>query len=153
MLRTLTCLIFGAAICLFGLTAWAAMTHQGGSAYFPDVSASSPHDHDIGYLYEMGVVSGFADGTYGPSTPVDRQQMASYIARSHAVVFMLTFMSIDQNFFGGYYTGEQAYIDGRISYEDYQASVGALEWATAAANREFSQMRDTDIERIWNLYW
>jgi len=153
MLRILTCLIFGAAICLFALSAWAAMGHQGGSAYFPDVSSSSLHNDDIGYLYEQGVVNGFFDGTYRPTTPVDRQQMASYIARAQAVTFMLTFMSVDQNFFGGYYTGQQAYLDGRITWEEYQASVAALDWATAGANYEFSQMRDTDIERIWHLYW
>jgi hypothetical protein len=153
MLRTLTCLIFGAAICLFGLTAWAAMTHQGGSAYFPDVSASSPHDHDIGYLYELGIVNGFGDGTYGPDIPVTREQMASYIVRAQLLTYTLTMMSMDYNYFGGYYTGEQAYLDGRISYEDYQASLGALLWATEFGNYEYGLMRNTDLERVWNLYF
>jgi len=153
MMRTFTCLIFGAAICLFALTAWAAMTHQTGSAYFPDVSAASPHAHDIGYLYESGIVGGFPDGTYGPELPVTRQEMASYLSRTEAVLFVLTFMSIDHNILGGLYTGEQAYLDGRISWEDYQAATSALDWATSAANYQFDHMRDTDIERIWDLYW
>jgi hypothetical protein len=153
MLRTLTCLIFGAAICLFGLTAWAAMAHQGGSAYFPDVSASSPHNHDIGYLYESGIVNGFGDGTYAPGVAVTRDQMASYIVRAQMITYVLTMLSMDHNYFGGYYTGEQAYLDGRISYEDYQAALGALLWATEFGSYEFDQMRNTDMERVWNLYF
>lgn len=153
MLRYMTAVIFGAALALFAVSAWAAMSHQPGSAYFTDVSSSSPHNHEIGYLYESGVVNGFGDNTYAPDLPVTRQEMASYISRTEAMVFVLTFISVDWNFFGGYYTGQTAYQEGRISYDDYQRAQSALNWATEAADYEFGKMRDTDMEWVWNMYF
>jgi hypothetical protein len=45
---------------------------------FPDTGGV--HEANIGKLAAIGVVSGRADGSYGPSEPVTRAQMASFVA-------------------------------------------------------------------------
>jgi hypothetical protein len=158
-MRTLTFLLVGAAMAIASIAAYEAAAQQRlaarspGSYYFSDCSPTSPHDADIGYIYESAVANGFPDGTYGPQLQVSREQMASYINRSEAVAYCLTFMSVDWNFFGGYYTGATAYQEGRITLAQYQAATRAMEWATNTARAEFDQMRDTDIETIFNIYF
>lgn len=51
-----------------------AETHR-----FADVASDSPHAPDINALAEAGVISGFADGTYGPRQPVERGHMARFL--------------------------------------------------------------------------
>jgi hypothetical protein len=157
-MRTLTFVLVGATIAIAGLTTYEALaeplgTHYPGSYYFTDCSPTSPHDSDIGYLYESAIANGFTADTYGPDLPVTRQQMASYIARTEAVIYALTFMSVDWNFFDGYYTGEWAYTDGRITLEEYQTATRVMDWSTAGAVAEFESMRDTDIETIFDIYF
>ena len=120
---------------------WAATTvHQPGSAYFTDVSAASPHNQDIGYLYEAGVVKGLGGGTYGPALSVTREQMASYAARTAAEAYLLTMCSIDWNYFGGYASGYQAYQDGRMTYQQYLDNYAAMTWATDAMKYQLGQL-------------
>jgi hypothetical protein len=114
--------------------------HQPGSAYFSDVQVSSPHNEDIGYLYEAGVAKGISATAYAPSLPVSRDQMASFLGRTSAEVYLLTMCSADWKFADGYFTGYRAYQEGRISYAQYQANFAAMQWATDAMRWEFSQM-------------
>jgi hypothetical protein len=46
---------------------------------FSDVDPASPYAADVTALYERGVISGFADGTFGPDLSVTRQQFAKMI--------------------------------------------------------------------------
>ena len=52
-------------------------------AAFPDVAGT--HKANVRKLAAVGVVTGFADGTYLPSIPVTREQMASFLARGMAL--------------------------------------------------------------------
>lgn len=49
---------------------------------FPDV-AGSVHEDAINALALLGVVRGFGDGTYRPSQPVTRAQMASFLVNTY----------------------------------------------------------------------
>ncbi len=51
-------------------------------ATFPDVPAGSEFYDAITYLADEGVVSGYADGRFGPSDMVTRQQFAKMIVRA-----------------------------------------------------------------------
>jgi hypothetical protein len=58
------------------------VTATGGSTTFPDVPAGSPFADAINELARDGVISGFANGTFGPNQPVTRQQFAKMIVRA-----------------------------------------------------------------------
>ncbi|MDH3499749.1 MAG: S-layer homology domain-containing protein [Acidimicrobiia bacterium] len=49
--------------------------------YFADDNGST-HEDNINRIYEAGVSTGFVDGTYRPGEPVNRAQMASFLARA-----------------------------------------------------------------------
>lgn len=52
-------------------------------APFPDRAEIPPaHQGNVDCAAHLGIVSGFADGTFGPTSQVRRDQMASFIARS-----------------------------------------------------------------------
>lgn len=53
-----------------------------GTATFPDVPADSDFYGAITYLADEGVVSGYADGRFGPSDKLTRQQFAKMIVRA-----------------------------------------------------------------------
>jgi hypothetical protein len=53
--------------------------------HFPDDDGSS-HEANINRLAEAGIVSGRADGTYGPSDRVTRGQMATFLVRAFEYV-------------------------------------------------------------------
>jgi phospholipase C len=46
----------------------------------------SAHEANINRLAEAGIVSGRADGTYGPADPVTRAQMATFLVRAYEFV-------------------------------------------------------------------
>ena len=48
---------------------------------YPD-TAGSPHEDNIRRLSAAGIVTGRADGTFGPSVPVTRAQMATMVVRT-----------------------------------------------------------------------
>jgi hypothetical protein len=50
-----------------------------GAATFPDVDPENVHAPGISAVAEAGITSGFADGTFGPSNPVTRGQMATFL--------------------------------------------------------------------------
>jgi hypothetical protein len=50
--------------------------------YFPDI-AGSVHQANINAIAGVGIVQGFADGTYRPNDLVKRDQMASFIMRAY----------------------------------------------------------------------
>ena len=50
--------------------------------WFPDPSAPE-HEDNVDAIAEVGIVEGFADGTYGPTETVRRDQMASYVMRAY----------------------------------------------------------------------
>jgi subtilisin family serine protease len=52
------------------------------SRAFPDV-AGSVHERPINALAELGIVRGHGDGTYRPSAPVTRAQMASFLVNTY----------------------------------------------------------------------
>jgi len=52
-----------------------------GTAFW-DVPPDSWAYDDILYLYQRGVVNGYPDGSYQPTMPVTRDQMAVYLARA-----------------------------------------------------------------------
>ena len=54
---------------------------EAGPPYEFDDVADSVHAGNIQALFEAGVLSGFSDGTYRPSLPVQRDQAASLLAR------------------------------------------------------------------------
>jgi len=65
----------------------------GGDVYVPTGPATAsfsdvPTDYwafrCIEYAHGQGIVQGYGDGTYGPTTPIDRGQMAAFIARALA---------------------------------------------------------------------
>jgi all-beta uncharacterized protein/S-layer family protein len=54
--------------------------YQGKS--FPDVPENHPYYKEIGKLVARGVTLGYGNGDYGPSNPVPREQMATFIVRA-----------------------------------------------------------------------
>jgi len=127
-MRYLTAAVLGAALALFAVRAWAAITHQPGSYYFSDVSSFSPHNQDIGYLVEYGVTSGTTETTYSPSMSVTREQMASFLMRQSAVDSLITLLVQDLAYHNGYLYGDQAYQEGRITYDEYQDFQAMAQW-------------------------
>ena len=59
--------------------------HYLGSAYYTDVAGDSPHDEDIGYAREAGIIRGYTEDSYGPAGIVSREQMATYEMRDVAL--------------------------------------------------------------------
>jgi hypothetical protein len=52
-----------------------------GTNVFPDVNAASTHGPNVNKAARAGFTGGRADGTYGPGLGVQRDQMASFLAR------------------------------------------------------------------------
>jgi len=52
------------------------------SDHFTDVPEDNVHSDSIDWLYENDITKGTLDGTYGPSDPVTRDQMASFLRRT-----------------------------------------------------------------------
>jgi hypothetical protein len=48
---------------------------------FPDVGSKHPFFDDVCWMDQMGITTGFSDGTYRPSAPVTRQSMAAFLYR------------------------------------------------------------------------
>ena len=146
-MRNATLVILGAALVLLVSTACVlyaqTITHHGGAYYFSDCSATSPHDEDIGWLYEYGITQGFPDGTYGPSLNVTREQMASYVMRQTAADTALSVFVTDEALFGGYYTYD-AYFQGYITWEEYQAIQAMLDWYFALLSDQASAASQTE---------
>lgn len=108
-----------------------AYTHYGGSAYFWDCSSASPHDQDVGWATEYGIVKGYADGTYHPTAVVTREQMATYLMRQAVGDMVSSWLIVDYMYFDGYYFGQVAYDDGVITWEEHQTFADMLDWLTA----------------------
>ena len=68
-------LVAGVAIAALAPAAWA--NHQ-----FTDVPTASPHHADISTIARAGVTGGCGPGLYCPTQTVQRDQMASFIART-----------------------------------------------------------------------
>ena len=60
---------------------------RGATHPFIDVSVGSFAYGDIALLYELGVTNGVSATSFAPSSHVTREQMASLLARSYAVLF------------------------------------------------------------------
>lgn len=54
------------------------------SKSFTDVSATTPHADDIDWLSRSGIASGYADGSFGGTRVVVRQDMAAFLIRTRA---------------------------------------------------------------------
>ena len=54
-------------------------------SWFPDDDGSQ-HEASIDKVASAGLAGGRADGTYGPRLPVARDQMASFLARTLALL-------------------------------------------------------------------
>jgi len=48
---------------------------------FPDVTSANPFNGDIAQIAKDGIANGYADGTFRPLAPVDRQAAAAFVAR------------------------------------------------------------------------
>ena len=140
-MRARSLVILGVAVGLLIATAWSAViTHQPGSAYFSDVSASSPHNEDIGFLVEYGVTQGTTPTTYTPAMSVTREQMASFLMRSTALDTAFSLVLWDLAYNNGYNFGYQAYSEGRITYDQYETYQSLLNWWVDLVEFEASRM-------------
>ena len=52
-----------------------------GTQTFPDVAPGHPFYVEIEWMAELGLSTGYADGTFGPTLPVSRQAMAAFLHR------------------------------------------------------------------------
>jgi hypothetical protein len=68
-------LVAGVAIAALAPAAWA--NHQ-----FTDVPTASPHHDDISTIGRVGITGGCGPGLYCPTQTVQRDQMASFVART-----------------------------------------------------------------------
>jgi hypothetical protein len=53
-----------------------------GGSQFPDVNPDSVHAPNINAIYDAGITQGQTDGTFDPTGELDRQQMATFLARA-----------------------------------------------------------------------
>jgi hypothetical protein len=136
-MRTASILIAGVAIGLLAAAAWAY--HAPGSSYFTDVSSLSPHNHDIGFCVEAGVTSGTGPDLYSPSLPVSRDQMASFLMRELAFTSALMPFWVDEVLFDGDITYD-LYLQGYITYEEYEAILALIEWNLQLLDYQVSVM-------------
>jgi hypothetical protein len=56
-------------------------TPTGGGPTFSDVDGSHPFSDDITWLAEVGITTGYPDGTFRPARPISRQAMAAMVQR------------------------------------------------------------------------
>jgi hypothetical protein len=49
---------------------------------FTDVDADNPHAENINAILDAGITSGYPDGTFDPAGELDRQQLATFLARA-----------------------------------------------------------------------
>jgi hypothetical protein len=73
-----TAVSFAAGLTLGVTSAGAALR---GSALFPDVEVGSYYDEAVGVMYDEGIITGYADGKFGPNDPVTRGQIAVIMQR------------------------------------------------------------------------
>ena len=62
-------------------------TYQG---YFPDVPPDAWYAGYVERLYDLGIVTGYLDGTYRPATNVNRGEMAAFLVRAFGHTTELT---------------------------------------------------------------
>jgi len=132
-----------------GLLGQATANHYGGAHYFPDCSAASACDQDIGFAYEGGIVKGYPDGTYNPAGVVTREQMASYTMRNFVSSSAMVVYVVDFMYFNGYYFGADAYSAGRITYDQYLQNQKVLDWHMQLLSYQIAQgntMRITEVD-------
>jgi S-layer homology domain len=56
-----------------------------GGSHFPDVLNTGPYCRHVNYLWALGVIDGFVDGTFQPNGMVTRRQMAKFISNGFAL--------------------------------------------------------------------
>lgn len=61
---------------------FALPTAPGDADTFPDVAAGSTHHAAIEAIAKAGITLGYGDGTYRPSAPVSRAEMATFLTRA-----------------------------------------------------------------------
>lgn len=83
---------------------------------YPDVSEGDWFAESVATLTAMGVLSGYPDGTFGPSDPISRSELAAMAAR------------LDERFAGGAWSGE-------VPFGDVPEGHWAEEAIAFAANR------------------
>ncbi|MBS1829954.1 MAG: S-layer homology domain-containing protein [Acidobacteria bacterium] len=52
------------------------------SSYFSDVYEWQPFYNSVNRMYELGITSGYGDGTYRPEQPTDRGMAALFLVRA-----------------------------------------------------------------------
>ncbi len=62
-----------------GLALALAIAAPAAAQSFPDVPSSHPYYTAVEKMADLGIISGYTDGTFGPSDPVIRQQLAKMI--------------------------------------------------------------------------
>jgi hypothetical protein len=134
-------LVMGAAGGAAATVGVLAYTHSGGSAYFWDVSPSSPHNEDIGWAYEYGTVNGYWDESYHPSYVVTREQMATYIMRNTTGDPATGWLVVDYMYYDGYYFGQPAYDRGDITYNEWMAHEDTFDWYSALVAYQASRAK------------
>jgi len=83
--RRVVLVLFTLALTLGLLLIAFAQTAAAVPPKFPDVPAHHPYYEAIYELADRGIISGYADGTFGPERPVLRQQFAKMIVKTLAL--------------------------------------------------------------------
>lgn len=74
-----TTVLAGSMLATFGVTGVDQAHATGG--VFRDVSASTEHGSSIEWAAEHGITTGYADGTFRPRAPIERQAVAAFLFR------------------------------------------------------------------------
>lgn len=79
-MRSLIGAVFSAGI-LVGIAGTGVAATLRGSLVFSDVPSGSFYDASIGQMYNLGIIKGYDNGTFGPNDPVTRGQLAVMLQR------------------------------------------------------------------------
>jgi hypothetical protein len=100
---------------------------------FPDDDGSG-HEGDINALADLGVINGYADGTYRPDNPVTRAEIASLLSRSYQLIAGV-----------GLPAGPDAFTDddGSVHEADINA-VAAAGWVNGVGGGQYAPSENAD---------
>lgn len=77
MTRRIVSVVGGVAVAVAGIGVGTALANH----TFPDVATTSAFHTEVANVVGAGIATGFPDGTYRPTDPVNRQQMAAFLNR------------------------------------------------------------------------
>ena len=74
------------------------------------------------------MAQGYGDDTYRPALAVTRGQIATYLTRQSAQDLMAAWVIVDMTYHDGYWFGDRAMEEGRLTYEQYWANLDRYRW-------------------------